>query len=136
MLRRLLVILPSAAVGAVLSFFWVQFVQPNRKLCDDVCDITGRIAHEDTGGDTTVAKEKQRQEFWVLSDRVKHSFPLSSSFPKAVSDFAKVLEYTADPDVKTATPPAKPFGAAQADLLKTHDEIEAAAKHAQWTLWQ
>lgn len=32
--------------------------------------------------------------------------------------------------------PVRTFGEAQADLLKTHDEIEAAAKQAQWTLWQ
>ena len=131
---KLLVIL--SIVGAVIAFFWLHFVEPNRKLCDEICALTGRISHEDTFGDTEDAKKKQRGDFWAAYPRVTHAFPLSPAFPKAVSQFAGVLEYTADPNVKSANPPQEPFGAAQAKLMAAHDAIEAAAKSAAWRLWQ
>jgi hypothetical protein len=89
-MKKLAIVLP--VVGAIFAFLWLHFVEPNRELCDKVCDITARISHENTPGDSTEDKKKQRGEFWTLSDRVKHAFPCSPGIPKAVSEFAGVLE--------------------------------------------
>jgi hypothetical protein len=138
LIKKVIVIVPLlAALGAVFTFLWLHFVEPKRNMCDEVCRRTGRICHEDTFGDTHEAKLKQRGDFWAIKDRVMHAFPLSPGIPKAVAGFAGVLEHTADPDdTQPSNPGLRPFGAAQGDLIVSHDQIEAACKKAMLTLWQ
>jgi hypothetical protein len=139
---RIPILAVLALVGSIITFLWVNFVEPNRKLCDELCILTGRIAHEDTFGDDKYAN-MQRGEFWAKYDSVELTFHPNTRVTEAVSKFAGLLENTGDPGVKTIpddalsrNPNLKPFGQNQQQLMQNHKNIERACKRATWTLWQ